>query len=153
MPKYPALALVLLLGAMASAGAHEGVVMKKSSHDVSTTMSRLEAIMNKAGLTIFARIDHAAGAAKVGMKLRPTQLIIFGNPKMGTALMNSQQTTGLDLPLKILVWEDADGTTWVAYNDPAYLEKRHRVTDRAEVFAKMTGALGNITDKATQSSQ
>src|SRR5262249_56845935 len=89
------------------------------------TMDRLEAAVKAKGLTIFARIDHAAGAAEVGLSLRPTAVLIFGNAKAGTPLMQSNQTTGIDLPLKALVWQDESGKTWLSYNDPNWLANRH----------------------------
>jgi Uncharacterized conserved protein len=88
-------------------------------------MNRLEAEVKAKGMTVFARIDHAAGAAEAGMSLRPTELLIFGNAKGGTPLMQSAQTIGIDLPLKALVWQDASGNTWLSYNDPSWLAKRH----------------------------
>ena len=146
-----AAAFILASSAIGSARADsDGLVVKESAHDVPTTMGRLETGLSNAGLTVFIKVDHAAGAEKAGMKLRPTQLIIFGNPKMGTALMNSNQEIGIDLPLKFLVWEDDAGITWVAYNDPKYLADRHDITDRDEVFKKMSGALGKMSDNATQ---
>jgi uncharacterized protein (DUF302 family) len=88
-------------------------------------MDRLEAEVKAKGLTVFARINHAAGAAEVALSLRPTELLIFGNAKGGTPLMQSNQTVGIDLPLKVLVWEDASGNTWLSYNDPSWIAKRH----------------------------
>lgn len=90
-------------------------------------MDKLEAVVKARGLTVFARIDHAAGAAKIGKSLRPTELLIFGNAQGGTPLMECVQSFGIDLPLKALVWADADGQTWVSYNDPAFLAQRHGV--------------------------
>lgn len=111
-------------------------------------MDNLEGIVKKKGFTVFARVDHAAGASKVGETLRPTQLLIFGNPKVGTALLTSNQSVGLDLPIKVLVWEDGEGTVWLAYNDPAYIAARHGIEDKDAVVSKMTGALKGITDAA-----
>src|SRR5262245_24527337 len=105
--------------------AAEGLTTLRSSHGPKETMDRLEADAKGRGLTIFARIDHAAGAAQVGMPLRPTEVLIFGNAKGGTPLMQAMQTIGLDLPLRALVWQDASGTTWLSYNDPSWLAKRH----------------------------
>jgi uncharacterized protein (DUF302 family) len=102
-----------------------GLVSVRSHHPVKATIDRLEAALTAAGITVFARIDHAAGAASVAMPLRPTELLIFGNPRAGTPLMQATQTTGLDLPLKVLAWEDAGGAVWVTYNDPAWLARRH----------------------------
>src|SRR5215469_7991618 len=105
--------------------AADGLITIKSSHGPKETMERLEAAVKAKGLIIFARTDHAAGAAEVGLALRPTELLIFGNAKGGTPLMQSIQTIGIDLPLKALVWQDEAGATWVSYNDPAWLAKRH----------------------------
>ena len=102
-----------------------GLVSIQSNVSASTTVDRLLAALAARKLTVFARVDHAAGAASVGLKLRPTKLVVFGNPQGGTALMQDRQAAGIDLPLKALVWEAADGTTWLAYNDPAWLAQRH----------------------------
>ena len=107
--------------------AADGMISLKSPHSAKQTMDRLETAVKQQGLTVFARIDHAAGAAKVGQSLRPTEVLIFGNPKGGTPFMACAQTVGIDLPLKALVWEDASGQVWLGYNDPAYLAKRHAV--------------------------
>ena len=112
---------------LANAGAADGLVALKSPHAAKATMDRLEAVVKQRGLTVFARIDHAAGAAKVGMTLRPTELLIFGNPQGGTPLMECAQTTGIDLPLKALVWEDAAAQVWLGYNDPGFIAQRHGV--------------------------
>lgn len=109
--------------------AADGMITTKSPYSAKETMARLEAIAKQQGLTIFARIDHSAGAAKVGITLRPTELLIFGNPKGGTPFMQCAQTVGIDLPLKALVWEDALAQTWLGYNDPAYLAQRHGVPE------------------------
>ncbi len=105
--------------------ADDGLVTVASQHSVQDTLDRLEADLKAKGVTKFARIDHAAGAASVGMPLRPTELLIFGNPKSGTPLMQAKQTMGIDLPLKILAWQDADGKVWITCNDPLWLARRH----------------------------
>ena len=105
--------------------AAEGLTTIKSHFGPKDTMNRLEAEVKVRGLTVFAHIDHAAGAVAVGLPLRPTDLLIFGNAKGGTPLMQSAQTIGIDLPLKVLVWQDAEGSTWLSYNDPAWLARRH----------------------------
>jgi uncharacterized protein (DUF302 family) len=113
-------------------------------------MERLEAEIKARGITVFARIDHAAGAASAGLSLRPTELLIFGNAKAGTPLMQSGQTIGIDLPLKILVWQDASAKVWLTYNDPAWLAKRHDVGPGATpTIGAMATALGDIARKAT----
>jgi uncharacterized protein (DUF302 family) len=103
----------------------EGLITLRSSYSPKDTMNRLERAAQAKGLTVFARIDHAAGATEVGLSLRPTELLIFGNAKGGTPLMQSVQTIGIDLPLKALVRQDASGTTWLSYNDPNWLAQRH----------------------------
>ena len=128
----------------------EGLVTVKSAFDPKETMSRLEAEVKAKGLTVFAHVDHAAGAAAVGMTLRPTDLLIFGNAKGGTLLMQQAQTAGIDLPLKALVWQDEQGATWLSYNDPAYLAGRHGVGEPAKAaVTAMTAALHAIATKAT----
>jgi uncharacterized protein (DUF302 family) len=110
----------------------DGLITLASNHPVKATMDRLEAALRDKGITLFARIDHAAGAASVDMPLRPTELIIFGNPKAGTPLMQARQSIGIDLPLKMLGWQDAAGKVWLAYNDPAWLARRHGLEGEAE---------------------
>lgn len=129
--------------------ADNGLITMKSPHSVDETLDRFEQAVKSKGMTVFARIDHTQGAAKVDLELRPTQVVIFGNPKIGTLLMQSNQTAGIDLPLKLLAWEDADGQVWIAYNDPGYLVQRHNISDRDPVVAKMRKALGNFTAMAT----
>jgi uncharacterized protein (DUF302 family) len=106
----------------------DGLIPVRSPHSAKATMDRLETLAKEKGMTIFARIDHAAGAAKVGKKLRSTELLIFGNPQGGTPFMECTQTTGIDLPLKALVWEDDSGQVWLGYNDPEFLARRHGVS-------------------------
>jgi uncharacterized protein (DUF302 family) len=101
------------------------LITVRSRNSVKAAVDRLEAELKAHGVTVFARIDHAAGAVSAGMSLRPTELLVFGNPKAGTPLMQAQQTIGIDLPLKILAWEDPVGAVWVSYNDPAWLAARH----------------------------
>ena len=116
-------ALLVLLGSRATAA--EGLAALKSPYDAKETMNRFEDMAKQRGLTVFARIDHAAGAAKVGKTLRPTEVLIFGNPQGGTPLMECAQTAGIDLPLKALVWEDESKQVWLGYNEAAYVAKRH----------------------------
>ena len=129
--------------------AHSGLIVKPSTHGVTETLDRLEAVLKKKGVTVFARVDHAAGAKKAGLALAPTQVLIFGNPKLGTPLIQSNRAIGIDLPLKVLAWKDDNGKVWLAYNDPAYLAKRHAIADRGPVFAKMAKILGKLTGIAT----
>jgi uncharacterized protein (DUF302 family) len=130
--------------------ATQGLTTMQSSFGPKDTMNRLEAAVQAKGMTIFARIDHAAGATAVGLSLRPTEVLIFGNAKGGTPLMNSVQTIGLDLPLKALVWQDASGDTWLSYNDPAWLAKRHGIGAETEpAVDTMTAALNAVAKAAT----
>lgn len=114
-----------LFCAAALAGAADGLIAVKSPHSAKETMSKLEDLVKQRGLNVFARIDHAAGAAKVGKTLRSTELLIFGNPQGGTPLMECAQSAGIDLPLKALVTEDASAQVWISYNDPVWLAQRH----------------------------
>ena len=132
------------------AQADESIVIVKSNHSVADTAARLEAVLLEKGMNVFARIDHAAGAAKVEMELGPTELVIFGNPKVGTPLMKCGPTIALDLPQKALVWEDGDGEVWLAYNHPDYLAKRHGLEGCEEVLAKVSKALAAFADAATR---
>jgi uncharacterized protein (DUF302 family) len=141
------LAALAALGA-ATAHAVDGLVAVQSSHAVGATVDRLEAGLGKAGFRIFARVDHAAGAKSVDMPLAPTELLIFGNPKGGTALMQSERTVAIDLPMKYLVWEDAAGAVMIGWNDPGWLAARHGIADRAPVVDKMTGALRKFAVEA-----
>jgi uncharacterized protein (DUF302 family) len=132
--------------------AANGLITIRSSYGPEETMNRFEAEVLANGMTVFAHIDHAAGAAAVGLPLRPTDLLIFGNAKGGTPLMQQVQTIGIDLPLKALVWQDASGTTWLSYNDPAWAAQRHGLDDMAKATVNaMTSALEAIADKATAS--
>jgi uncharacterized protein (DUF302 family) len=131
------------------ANADNGIISVRSSHEVKATADQLENALKQKGMTVFARIDHAAGAQKVGQKLRPTELIVFGNPKVGTPLMQCRQTTAIDLPQKALIWEDEEGQVWLSYNDPNYLVERHGITGCAEVVKKIEKALSNFAKAAT----
>lgn len=131
-----------------AAMAEKLMVVKQSPHSVAKTLDRLTAVMQKKGLTIFARVDHAAGAKKAGLHMKPTELLIFGNPKMGTPLMLAKREIGVDLPLKALAWQDDAGKVWLGYTSPVALKARHGVSGRDEVFKKMTGALNKLTNFA-----
>lgn len=112
-------------------------------------MDRLQAEILAQHMTVFARIDHAAGAAEAGLHLRPTEVIIFGHARGGTPLMQSLQTAGIDLPLKALVWQDAAGKTWLTYNEPGWIAQRHGVTDATLAVNKMAASLTMISRKTT----
>jgi len=128
----------------------DGLTTIRSSHGPKDTMERLEAEVKARGLTVFARIDHTAGAAAAGLSLPPTGVLIFGNAKGGTPLMQTVQTIGIDLPLKALVWQDASGVTLLSYNDPAWLAKRHGVSGAAEAaVGNLSAALRAIAQAAT----
>ncbi len=129
--------------------ANNGIISIKSSHDVKTTVDRLENILREKGMTVFIRINHAEGAQKVGKKLRPTELIIFGNPKVGTPLMQCGQSVAIDLPQKALIWQDEAGQVWLSYNDPKYLASRHSIKECDEIIKKIEKALGNFARMAT----
>jgi uncharacterized protein (DUF302 family) len=129
--------------------ADKGLISIKSPHDVKTTADCLETTLKGKGMNVFIRINHAEGAQKVGMKLRPTGILIFGNPKMGTPLMQCSQGVAIDLPQKALIWEDETGQVWPSYNDPHYLVKRHGITGCAEVVKKIENALSNFAQAAT----
>ncbi len=127
-----------------------GLITIPSNYGPEDTMNRLEAAVAAKGMTVFARIDHAAGARAVGLSLRPTKVLIFGNAKAGTLLMQSAQTIGIDLPLKALVWQDISGNTWLSYNDPAWLAQRHGLSGETEAAVGiMTTALNAVATAAT----
>jgi uncharacterized protein (DUF302 family) len=136
--------------AFAAGTAQAELVRKQSPHSVTETIDRLEAAIKQKGLTVFNRIDHAAGAKKVDQDLRPTMLIIFGSPAVGTPLMQAQQTMGIALPLKVLAWEDADGKVWLAYEAPADMAAAHSVPKDNPVIKRITGALDGFTDAAVK---
>lgn len=115
----------LLISLSSLAQAADGVIAVKSPRSAKETMNRFEELAKQKGLNVFARIDHTAGAARIGKTLRPTEVLIFGDPKSGTPLMECAQSVGIDLPQKAIVWEDASGQVWLGYNDPAYLAQRH----------------------------
>ena len=135
-----------LLSTAVAAG--EGIISVKSAHSVTVTTDRLETVLGAKGMTVFARIDHAAGAKKAGKTLLPTEMLVFGNPKVGTPLMLCSRSIAIDLPQKALIWEDASGDTWISYNDPQFLKQRHGTKGCDEVFKKVTTAVGNFTKKA-----
>jgi uncharacterized protein (DUF302 family) len=139
--------IAVWLFAAAPVHAVDGMIRVESASAAGETMDRLEAAVREKGMKVFARIDHAAGAASIGMTLRPTTLLIFGNPKGGTPFMQCAQTVGLDLPLKVLVWQDEAGKVWLGYNDPAYLAARHGAGD-CPVVANMTKALAGFAATA-----
>jgi uncharacterized protein (DUF302 family) len=131
--------------------ASEGLITRQSRHGPAETMNRLDAAVKATGMTVFARIDHGAGAAEAGLPLRPTDLLMFGNARGGTPLMQAAQTIGIDLPLKVLVWQDAAGDTWLSWNDPRWLARRHGLAADAEaIAARMATVLDEVARAAAE---
>jgi len=143
------LTLMSLFLFVSLAYADNGLISIKSPYDVKKTADRLENALSAKGMTVFIRINHAEGAQKVGKNLRPTELVIFGNPKVGTPLMQCGQSVAIDLPQKALIWEDKAGQVWLTYNDPKYLANRHGLAGCEEVIKKIEKALGNFAKAAT----
>lgn len=143
------LVVLALLFATLTHGA-EGLVAVRSSHDVTATADKLESALKAKGMTVMARVNHQQNAEKVGLELRPTEVVIFGNPKIGTPLMHCAQSVAIDLPQKALIWEDANGIVWLGYNDPRYLKQRHEIEGCDEVVKKINGALAGFAKAATE---
>lgn len=148
MKKTIFIALALFTIAIPAAAA-DGVITIPSVFTVSETADRLQSILVEKGMTIFNRIKHSESASKVGIELRKTELIIFGNPKVGSPLMKCQQSVAIDLPQKALVWEDDKAQVWISYNDPRYLAVRHNISGCEEVVAKIEKALASIANSAS----
>jgi uncharacterized protein (DUF302 family) len=131
--------------------AADGLIVIPSKFGAKETMDRLAVAVAAKGMTVFARVDHTAGAAEVGLALRPTELLVFGNAKGGTPLMQADQAVGIDLPLKALVYQDADGKVWLAYNDPHWIAQRHQLGGDTNAAVKaMAAALEAVTSSATK---
>ncbi|QKT04642.1 DUF302 domain-containing protein [Ectothiorhodospiraceae bacterium 2226] len=151
----PAALFALCLSSVAGAHDHgaasasDGLVVMPSAHSVDTTLDRLTSALEDKGLTVFTRIDHAAGAARAGLEMRPTQVLLFGNPAIGTPIMQCAPAAAVDFPQKALVWEDAEGRVFLAYNDPQYLAARHQIEGCDAELQKMSDALDNFTRAAT----
>ncbi len=129
----------------------EGLTTVASSFGFGETLHRLDTAVQAAGMTVFARIDHAAGAMQAGLELRPTTLLIFGNARGGTPLMRAAQTMGIDLPLRALIWDDASGKTWLSYNEPAWLAARHGLDpDQYPAVAAIAKALVTVATRAAR---
>jgi len=124
-----------------------GMVHLRSPYSVPETLKRLESVLQAKGVNVFALVDHSGEAAKVGLRMHPTQLIIFGSPKAGTPLMVASPTLAIDLPLKALAWEDADGKVWLSYNSPEYLKQRHNIPDD---LVKNIAVVGPLLEKAIE---
>ena len=136
-----------LLFATLAIAADNGVISKPSRYTVSETIDRFEALAKSKGVSIFARIDHASEATKVGLTMRPAQLLIFGNPRVGTPLMNAAPESAIDLPLKVLAWEDSQGHVWLSYNSPEWLRQRHGLPDE---LMNGVAAVGTLVNQAAQ---
>jgi len=143
------IAFVLLLGIAGTTSAQEGLVNIKSSHTVLVTANRFEGALKEKGIIVFSRIDHAAGAQQIGKELKPTLLLIFGNPAMGTPMIQRSRTAGIDLPLKALIWEDRTGQVWLTYNSPDYIAQRHGLIEMNNLVQKMGQVLSNFSAAAT----
>jgi len=138
-----------ILFATSSAIASDGLIVTKSAHSVKDTADKLVGMLKKKGMTVFIRIDHAAGAKKVDKVLRPTEVVIFGNPKAGTPVMQCSQKAAIDFPQKALIMEDANGEVTLSYNDPFYIAKRHNIQGCEKVLTKISGILANFAKGAT----
>ncbi|NMT62674.1 DUF302 domain-containing protein [Marinobacter orientalis] len=141
---------IVMLALPLSLIAAEGMVTVKSSHSAEATADKLEAVLKDKGMTVMNRINHTDGADSAGLELRPTEVVIFGNPRVGTPLMQCAQSVAIDLPQKALVWEDGEGQVWLGYNDPDYLRQRHDIDGCDEVIEKVKGALAGIAKAATE---
>ncbi|WP_417616907.1 DUF302 domain-containing protein [Oceanisphaera sp.] len=142
---------LLMLFTAASAQAGDGMINIESAFNVQETADRLETTLQEKGMTVFNRINHAQGAANVDIELRDTELLLFGNPKVGSPLMQCQQSVAIDLPQKALIWQDEENKVWISYNNPRYLEQRHEIAGCEAVIAKIEKALaGMVTTAATE---
>jgi len=146
--KKSLITVLFVLFAVLPSIAADGLINVQSSYSVEETAGRLEKILHEKGMTIFTQINHSDAARKVGVELRETRLIIFGNPKVGSPLMQCQQSVAIDLPQKAMVWEDDQSRVWISYNDPRYLEKRHDIVGCIEVISKIEKALSGIAKAA-----
>jgi len=149
MQKIVFILITILLCSTPAVADDNGLISTKSAYSVETTADRLEHALLAKGMTVFARINHAEGAKKIGKSLRSTEVIIFGNPKIGTRLMQCAQSVAIDLPQKALIWEDASAQVWLTYNAPEYLLKRHGIKGCDKVIHKITNALSNFAKAAT----
>lgn len=148
MNKMIAVLAIVLIGSNPGFAA-DGVITVKSNFTVKQTIERLEKVLQEKGMTLFTKIDHAVGAEKADLKLPPATVVLFGNPKVGTQLMQAAPTAALDLPQKALIWQDEKGQVMYSYNDPTYLVKRHAIKDREKVVTKITKVLDMLAQQAT----
>jgi uncharacterized protein (DUF302 family) len=144
-----AFALIALLFSPAL-GADDHLITKKSAHNVSQTLDRLVEALKQRNVAVVARVDHAAAAQRAGQALGPTEVLIFGNPKLGTPLMQANRKIGLDLPMKVVAWEDDSGQVWLAYTKPEHLKAQYAVSGQDETFREMAQALDRLTDEASK---
>ena len=151
MQKHILILILLLITTLSTAQEqpNNGLITQQSIHDLTTTHEKLESAIAEAGLTLMTVVDHQANAASVNLELRPTRLFIFGNPNAGTPLMQNAQSMAIDLPQKMLIWEDDAGVVFVTYNDPMYLAQRHGVTGMDEALTKISGVLASLATSAT----
>lgn len=133
-----------------SSMAVDGMINVKSKHSVQATADKLEKVLLSKGMKIFQRVKHSEAAKSVGITLKPLELIIFGNPKVGSPLMKCAKSVAIDLPQKALIWQDKHKGVWISYNDPAYLKQRHNIQGCDKVLAKVSGALSKMTSAAAQ---
>ena len=147
--KTSLLTILVVLIISAPVYAVEGMIDVESSFGVEETGDRLNNVLKEKGMTIFNRVKHSDAAKNVGVELRETELIIFGNPKVGSPLMKCQQSVAIDLPQKALIWKDSEGKVWISYNDPGYLQKRHNISNCEEVILKIEKALAGISKAAS----
>lgn len=148
--RYTFILAVALFAVLTPARADDPLIVKQSAYPVSQTLDRLAEVLKNKGITVFTRIDHGAGAKSAGLALKPTQVLIFGNPKLGTPLMQANRHIAVDLPMKAVAWEDDDGKVWLGYTSPDALKARFGIEGKDAVFAKMTGALDNFTAAAVK---
>lgn len=147
---FVSITLLATINTTSHADDSSGIIKIKSAHTVAETINKLENVLAKKGMTIFKRVNHTAGAKKAGLQLRPTELLIFGNPKVGTPLMLCSQTAALDLPQKALAYKDENDQVWLVYNDPVYMAKRHGIQSCDKPVQKVSNALANFTRAATK---
>ncbi len=151
----PLLLIFLLSVIMTTSSANDsqtstGLVIKQSRHTVADTSERLVRLIEEKGLTLFSRINHSANAKRVDLEMNPTEVILFGNPLVGTKLMQCAPTVAIDLPQKLLIWQDSEGDTQMAYNDPEYLKRQHEIVGCDEILNKIGGLLAGLTTAAAE---
>jgi uncharacterized protein (DUF302 family) len=144
------LATTVALLAFPAYGADDQLIVKKSAHSVAQTIDRLVDALKQRGVAVVARVNHAAAAQNVGQALKPTELVMFGNPKLGTPLMQANRKVGLELPMKVLAWEDDGGQVWLGYVKPERLKAEYSISGRDDVFREMATALDRLTDEASK---